>query len=134
MISLEKVTKIYTSGKTVLDQISLKLSKGDFLYVVGGSGAGKSTLLRMLATEDHPTSGNLELFGYPLNRVSSSTLRAIRQSIGYVPQDIRLLPDFSVYENIALSLNLAGSRVLNKSIRTRIEDLLEHVGLSLIHI
>src|SRR5690348_2887085 len=110
MVSLSGVTKSYPNQAKVLDQINLELRKGDFLYVVGGSGAGKSSLLRLLATEEAPTTGTVSLFGYSLSSAAPTTLQAIRRSLGYVPQNIRLIPDLSVYDNVALSLSLAGQR------------------------
>src|SRR4051812_27658763 len=108
MISLRAVSKSYPGNARVLDQINLELKKGEFLYLVGGTGAGKSTLLRLLATEEAATSGSVSLFGYSVNTASSSTIRAIRQSIGYVPQDVRLISDLTVMDNIALSVSLGG--------------------------
>jgi cell division transport system ATP-binding protein len=129
MIRLERLTKGYTERKTVLDQVSLELNKGDFLYVLGGTGAGKSTLLRMLATEEAPTSGVLSLFGYDVTKANSSTLQAIRRSIGYVPQDVRLIPDFTVFENVSLGVSLAGSRVAKADARAKIYELLDRLQL-----
>ena len=103
----------------MLDQIHLEMKKGDFLYVIGGSGAGKSSLLRLIATEEAPSEGAVSLFGYDLATVSPTTLRAIRQSIGYLPQDVRLIPDLSVFDNVALSLSLAGRRACRASPRPR---------------
>jgi cell division transport system ATP-binding protein len=133
MIALNAVTKFYaghTRMPPVLDQLSLELRKGDFLYVIGGTGAGKSSLLRILATEESPSSGSISLFGYGLNAISPFTLRAIRQSVGYVPQDVRLIPDLSVAENVALSLSLAGRRALSSTSGNRIDELLHILGLS----
>jgi len=133
MISLKQVSKSYFGQTRVLDQVQLEMGAGDFLYVIGGSGAGKSSLLRLLATEEAPTDGSVSLFGYNLSSVSPSALRAIRQSIGYVPQDVRLIPDLSVYDNILLSISLGGSRLLAKQVRgnerTRINEMLERLGL-----
>lgn len=129
MISLNLVSKSYFGDARVLDQVNLDLKKGEFLYVVGGSGAGKSSLLRLLATEEAPTSGALSVFGYNIQQVSPSTLRAIRQVVGYVPQDVRLIPDLSVLDNVALSLTTAGRRVLTGEFRGKIEELLEKLGL-----
>src|SRR3954447_23572994 len=98
MVSLNNITKSYFGDTKVLDQINLELKKGDFLYVVGGTGAGKSSLLRLLATEEAPSQGNISLFGYNLSQVSPSTLRAIRQALGYIPQDTRLIQDLSVFD------------------------------------
>lgn len=129
MINLSSVSRSYFGDIRVLENVSLDLKKGEFLYVIGGTGAGKSSLLRLIATEEAPTSGTLSMFGYNLSQVSPSTLRAIRQVIGYVPQDVRLIPDMSVIDNVALSLTLAGRRVLNTDSRSRIAELLEKLGL-----
>lgn len=132
MVSLSGVSKSYQGGAKVLDHIQLELRKGEFLYVVGGTGAGKSTLLRLIATEEPPTYGKLSLFGYDLATASPSTLRAIRQVIGYVPQGVRLIPDLSVYDNVALSVSLAGraSFAVGAECRARIGELLEKLGLA----
>jgi len=129
MISLKSVSKGYPGQVRVLDQVSLELKRGEFLYVVGGTGAGKSSLLRMLATEEAPSSGRVSLFGYDLSTANHSTLRAIRQSLGYVPQDIRLITDLTVTENVALSLSLAGRRGLSAQARARVLDVMERLGL-----
>ena len=130
MVSLTQVSKSYFGQSKVLDRIQLDLKKGDFLYLVGGSGAGKSSLLRILATEELPSEGNISLFGYNLATASQSTLRAIRQVVGYVPQDVRLIPDLSVLDNIALSLSLAGRRGMSREARARIGECLEKLGLA----
>lgn len=129
MIALHGVSKAYFGQTPVLDQLQLELKKGDFLYVVGGSGAGKTSLLRILATEEAPTQGQVNLFGYNVQTCSPATLRAIRQSIGYIPQDIRLIPDLTVFDNIALSLSLAGSRVLGAQTKQKIHELMDRLGL-----
>ncbi|MBS1963841.1 MAG: ATP-binding cassette domain-containing protein [Bdellovibrionales bacterium] len=129
MIQLQALSKGYTERKKVLDHISLELKKGEFLYVLGGTGAGKSTLLRLLATEEEDFGGQLSLFGYDLARASGSTLQAIRRSIGYVPQNVRLIPDFTVFENVALGVSLAGSRVARAEVRGKIYELLDRLQL-----
>ena len=130
MISLSGVTKSYFGDQKVLDQVNLELKKGDFIYVVGGTGAGKSSLLRMIATEEAPTSGSLSLFGYDIRTVSPATLRSIRQVLGFVPQDVRLIPDFSVADNVALSISLAGRSRMTAEVRGRIDEILERLGLA----
>lgn len=129
MIQLQTLSKGYSERKKVLDQISLELKKGDFLYVLGGTGTGKSTLLRMLATEEEASSGKLSLFGYDLATANASTLQAIRRSIGYVPQNVRLIPDFTVFENVALGVSLAGSRIVRAETRSKIYELLDRLQL-----
>lgn len=129
MIVLQNVTKSYPGRTKVLDGISFELKKGEFLYLLGGTGAGKSTLLRLLGTEEEPSYGDISIFGYSLARASGSVLKAIRQSIGIIPQDVRLIGDFTVYENIALGVSLAGNRAVPADARSRINDLLEKMGL-----
>jgi cell division transport system ATP-binding protein len=130
MVHLTRVSKSYHGSTRVLDEVSLDLKKGEFLYLVGGSGAGKSTFLRLLATEEAPSAGRISLFGYDLSSVSPSTLRAIRQLVGYVPQDVRLIGDLSVEDNVALSLVTGGRRVLSPQYRSRLDELLESLGLA----
>lgn len=129
MVVLSGVSKTYHGQTRVLDHVNLELKKGDFLYVVGGSGAGKSTLLRLLTTEENPSMGIVSLFGYNLSSVSPSTLRAIRRLLGYIPQNVRLIPDLTVFDNIALSLSLAGQRVLSMQCKSKISELLNRLGL-----
>jgi cell division transport system ATP-binding protein len=129
MIQLQSLSKGYSERRKVLDQITLELKKGEFLYVLGGTGAGKSTLLRLLATEEETFHGKLTLFGYDLERASGATLQAIRRSIGYVPQNVRLIPDFTVFENVALGVSLAGSRVARAEVRSKIYELLDRLQL-----
>jgi len=130
MVTLSGVSKTYSGTAKVLDQINLDLRKGDFIYVVGGSGAGKSSLLRMLATEEAPSEGSVSLFGYSLSSVTPTTLKAIRRTLGYVPQDIKLISDLSVFDNVALSISLAGRRGLAPDVRDQIMELLEKMGLT----
>ena len=129
MIAISSVSKGYVGQPQVLDEINLELKKGDFLYVVGGSGAGKSSLLRLLATEEEPSTGVVSLFGYNLAQVSLTTLRAIRQALGYIPQGIQLIPDLSVYDNIALCVSLAGRRGAGSALRGKIGELLAKLQL-----
>jgi cell division transport system ATP-binding protein len=131
MIQLQSVSKSYFGEEQVLNQVSMEIKKGEFLYVLGGSGAGKSSLLRMLATEEAPTQGQLNLFGYDLNQMTPDALRVVRQSIGYIPQEVRLIPDLSVMDNIALSILTAGrlSRMSVADSRLKVQDLLDRMGL-----
>lgn len=130
MVRLTGVSKWFFGQSRVLDQVDLELKKGDFLYVAGGTGAGKSSLLRLLATEELPSAGKVSLFGYDISTASPNTLRAIRRSLGYVPQSVRLIPDLTVYDNVAMSLSLAGRRALGGDARTRVADLLDKLALA----
>ena len=124
MVELSSVSKTYFDSDRVLDHVSLQVKKGEFLYVVGGSGAGKSSLLRILATEETISQGTLKLFGYDMASVSPSTRTRIRRAIGYIPQGLHLLPDFTVQENVELSLQLSHRKVFKAA------DLLERLGLA----
>jgi cell division transport system ATP-binding protein len=130
VLSLRNVSKGYFGHAKVLEGINLQLARGDFLYVVGGSGAGKSSFLRMLATEELPSSGHVSLFGYDLGRMSPSVLQTIRRTIAVIPQDVRLIPDLTVEENVALSLELSIKRPTQAEIRRRVSELLGQLGLS----
>lgn len=131
MVRLVDVCKKYPSAQQqVLDHVNLGLGKGEFLYVIGGTGAGKSSLLRLITTEDSPTRGIVSLFGYDLARASSSTVRAIRRSIGFVPQNIGLIGDLTVYENVALSLSVINKRFISADTKARVRELLEKLGLA----
>lgn len=130
MVHLAGVTKHYDGQSRVLEQVNLELKKGEFIYVVGGSGAGKTTLLRLLATEEAPSQGSVSLFGYSLNSVSASTLRNIRRALGYVPQNVRLIGDLSVFDNVAMSLALSGRKAVASDQRSKINHVLERLGLA----
>jgi cell division transport system ATP-binding protein len=130
MLRLRGVSKWYDAQVRVLDRVDLELKKGEFLYVVGGSGAGKSSLLRLIGTEEAPNDGSVSLFGYNLNEASPATLQAIRRMVGIVPQNVRLIPDLSVFENVALSLSLAGRRVAGAEARSKVNEAIERLGLA----
>jgi len=129
MLVFSNVSKSYSGQARVLDKVNFELKRGEFLYVVGGSGAGKSSLLRLMATEESPSEGSIKIFGYDIATASTSTLRAIRRSLGYVPQNIKLIPDLTVLDNVAMSLSLAGHRVLNAQSKAKISELLHRLGL-----
>ncbi|MBY0470924.1 ATP-binding cassette domain-containing protein [bacterium] len=135
MLQLDSVSKWFDGQNRVLDQISLRIKQGEFLYVTGGTGAGKTTLLRLLATEEPPSYGGVSLFGFPMSSVSQAQLRAIRLAIGYVPQSIRLIPDLTVQENVALSLSIKNGGIsrfysAGAQSRQKIQEVLERLGLA----
>jgi cell division transport system ATP-binding protein len=131
MVLMNQVTQNYPTQNQVLDQINLSLKRGDFLYVIGGTGAGKSSLLKLLATEAAPSSGSISLLGYPLRSVDPATLRLIRRSIGYIPQELNLLNDLTVFENVALSASVASGKgyLLSHDQKAQIRELLGVLGL-----
>ncbi|MBW3641164.1 MAG: ATP-binding cassette domain-containing protein, partial [Actinobacteria bacterium] len=102
MIRLENVSKSFpTSARPALDQVNVDIEKGEFTFLVGSSGSGKSTFLRLLLKEEVPTSGKVYVAGKDLSRLSRWKVPALRRSIGCVFQDFRLLPNKTVFQNVA---------------------------------
>ncbi|MEV1295839.1 cell division ATP-binding protein FtsE [Pseudonocardia sp. NPDC049635] len=128
MIELQDVTKRYpASGRPALDRISLTVAAGEFAFLIGPSGSGKSTLLRLLLREDVPTSGTIRVDGRDVARLPRRKVPGLRQRIGCVFQDFRLLPKRSVAGNVAFALEVLGRKPAE--IRTAVPELLEMVGL-----
>ncbi|MEU6699632.1 cell division ATP-binding protein FtsE [Pseudonocardia sp. NPDC046786] len=128
MIELQDVTKRYpASGRPALDRISLTVGAGEFAFLIGPSGSGKSTLLRLLLREDVPTSGTIRVDGRDVARLPRRKVPGLRQRIGCVFQDFRLLPKRTVAGNVAFALEVLGRRP--GEIRAAVPELLEMVGL-----
>ena len=128
MIQFDHVTKTYHNGTLALDDVSLKVEKGEFVFIVGHSGAGKSTLIKMLLREEIPTSGHVEVNGYNLVKMKRRQIPLFRRGIGVVFQDFRLIPNMSVYDNVAFALRVTD--VSSKFIRRRVPYILDLVDLS----
>ncbi len=127
MIELKNVTKTYENGTEALHGIDLQIKDGEFVFIVGASGAGKSTLTKLLTREEKPTSGTIEVDGFDLARMPSRKVPFYRRSLGVVFQDFRLLPNMTVYENVAFAMQIIGEP--NRVIRKRVPSLLKLVGL-----
>ncbi|MBD9699066.1 cell division ATP-binding protein FtsE [Flavimobilis sp. GY10621] len=128
MISLDNVSKVYARGaRPALDSVSLEIERGEFVFVVGASGSGKSTFLRLVLREERPTSGTVTVAGKDLSTLSSWKVPALRRQIGAVFQDFRLLPNKTVFENVAFALQVIGKP--KHHIMTVVPDVLEMVGL-----
>lgn len=127
MIEFQNVTKKYDHGVVALNNINLKIDKGEFVFLVGPSGSGKSTFLKLVIKEEDPTSGNITINGKELSKIKDQDVPYLRRKIGFVFQDFRLLYDKTVYENIVFALRVieAGER----EIRTQVNSVLELVGL-----
>jgi cell division transport system ATP-binding protein len=127
MIRFEQVGKRYANGHIGLHELSFHVRRGEFLFVTGHSGAGKSTLLRLLLAMERPTSGKLLLAGQDLSRITNSQIPFLRRQIGVVFQNHQLLFDRTVFDNVALPLQILG---LNKrEIGQRVMTALERVSL-----
>lgn len=96
-------------GQPVLRNLTLTVPQGEFRWLLGPSGAGKSSLLRLLTLETRPSSGQMDLLGVSVSQASRSTLRNLRRRIGFVPQDYRLIGEWTVFDNVALPLRLRGA-------------------------
>lgn len=128
MIRFEKVTKSYPgTGRPALDQVSLDLDKGEFVFLVGQSGSGKSTALRLILREARPSSGRVYVAGKEINRLAGWKVPRLRRQIGTVFQDFRLLQNKTVAENVAFAMQVTGHT--REEIARRIPETLELVGL-----
>ncbi|HBV96259.1 MAG: ABC transporter [Peptococcaceae bacterium BICA1-7] len=128
MINLYNVTKVYTNGAKALNDVSLTIQKGDFVFLVGPSGAGKTTLIKIIFREETPTRGQVLFYGKNISRLKGREIPYLRRKIGMVFQDFRLLPQKSVYENVAFALEVTGAS--GKIIRARVPEVLQQVGLA----
>ena len=128
MIDLNGVSKSYSKGQPALDNVSLHVDEGEFVFIVGNSGSGKSTLIKLLLKELDPTAGTITVNGYALNKLRRGKVAKYRRGIGVVFQDFRLLKDRNVYENVAFA-----QRVIEKPtrvIKKRVPEVLTLVGLA----
>jgi cell division transport system ATP-binding protein len=127
VISMVDVGMTYPNGKVALADVNVVIPGGDFVFLVGPSGAGKSTFIRLLIREQLPTSGRVVVAGRDLSRMRRRDVPRLRRRIGIVFQDFRLLPNKTVFENVAFALEVTGSS--RADIRRRVPQLLNLVGL-----
>ena len=128
MITLENVSKSYAKGQPALNDVSLNIEKGEFVFVVGNSGSGKSTMIKLLLKELEPTSGKIVVNDQDLSKLKRRKIPKYRRGVGVVFQDFRLLKDRNVYENVAFA-----QRVIerpNRVIKKRVPEILTLVGLA----
>ncbi|QXM05334.1 cell division ATP-binding protein FtsE [Crassaminicella indica] len=128
MIKFLNVTKEYREGTLALSNINIHIEKGDFAFIVGPSGAGKSTFIKLLLKEIEPTKGKITIHGMDITRLSTRKIPALRRKIGVVFQDFRLLPNKTVYENVAFAMEII--EATPKEIRRQVPTMLAMVGLS----
>ena len=128
MIALDNVYKTYSTGVSALNGISMKIKKGEFVFIVGSSGSGKTTLFKLLLKELEPTSGTIYMNNKNIGRLRRRKIPKMRRGIGVVFQDFRLLKDRTVYENIAFAQRVVGKS--SKQIKASVPGLLSLVGLS----
>ena len=126
-IEFQGVSKVYKGNILALDNIDLKIEKGEFVFIIGESGAGKSTMLKLLLKEENPTSGKLFLFGDNITKLRSRRIPILRKKIGVVFQDFRLLENKTVRGNLQYVMELLGFS--KRKIKAKIPELLEAVNL-----
>ena len=129
MIRFDHVSKVYNRGaRPALDDVSIKVKKDEFVFLVGASGSGKSTFLRLTLREERPTSGSIHVLGRDLSQISSWKVPKLRQEIGFVFQDFRLLENKSVFENVAIASQVIGKP--RHYILSAVPEALKLVGLA----
>jgi cell division transport system ATP-binding protein len=131
MIRTVNVTKVYKGNVVALRDVSIDILKGEFSFLVGPSGSGKSTLMHLLLRQDVPTSGEIYVAGKNINKLASWKIPQMRRNVGCVFQDFKLLPNKTVFENVAFALEVIGrpKTVINK----QVPEVLELVGLGTKH-
>jgi len=128
LVQFFNVSKIYPNGVKALDDISLKIERGEFVFLMGHSGAGKSTMTKLLTREEVPTRGQIFMNTRSISRMKKSQVPKMRRGIGMVFQDFKLLDNKTAYENVAFAMEVIGTNP--KDIRYRVREVLSQVGLS----
>jgi len=127
MINFTNVTKNYKTN-VALENVSVEINRGDFVFLVGSSGAGKTTFVRLILKEIDADTGSIQVNGKEVTKLSNRMVPGLRRSIGIVFQDFRLLPRMTVYENVAFAMEIARSRP--RTIRRQVPQVLSLVGIS----
>lgn len=127
LVQFYNVSKIYPNGVKALDDISLKIDRGEFVFLVGPSGAGKSTITKLLIREEIPTRGQIFVNSRSIVRMKRSQVPKMRRSIGMVFQDFKLLESKTVYENVSFAMEVIGAA--SKDIKVRVPEVIQMVGL-----
>ena len=128
MIQFTDVTKSYTEGNTALNGVNLQIEDGEFVFLVGPSGSGKSTIMKVITGELKPTSGQVHVNGYNLERIRKRDIPYMRRTLGVVFQDFRLINKMTVYDNVAYAMRVIGAK--ESEIKERVPYVMELVGLT----
>lgn len=127
VIEFNNVTKTYENGTEAIHDINLHIHKGEFVFVIGESGAGKSTLLKLMMREETPDMGTLRIGNFYFDKMKKRDIPKLRRTMGIVFQDFRLIPNMTVYENVAYAMRVVGER--EKNIGKRVTEVLQMVGI-----
>ncbi len=128
MITLQGVSKFYTTASVGLRDVNLSIEPGEFVSIVGQSGVGKTTLVKLLIAEEQPTKGRVEIGGWDITRIGRNDIPYLRRQIGVIFQDFKLLPKKTVFENVAFALEVAGTAPAR--IKQVVPQVLDIVGLA----
>ena len=128
MITLENVTKRYNQSSVGVENLSLEIAPGEFVSIVGQSGTGKTTIVKLLIAEERPSHGRIEVGGWDITNIAERDVPFLRRQIGVIFQDFKLLPQKTVYENVAFALQVAGEA--HSRIHEVVPKVLDVVGLS----
>ncbi len=128
MITIEGVTKIYSTQSVALRDISLHINAGEFVSIIGQSGSGKTTFTKLLIAEESPSKGKIKIGDWDITKIKTNEIPFLRRQIGMIFQDYKLLPQKTVYENVSFALEVAGEK--SHRIRQVVPQLLEIVGLN----
>ncbi len=127
MIEFKNVTKTYDNSTLALDNLSIKVEKAEFIFIVGSSGSGKSTFLKLMTKEEEPTSGQIIINNVNITKMKKRDIPYLRRTMGLVFQDFRLIEKMTVFENVAFAMNIIGAS--SRSISKRVPYVLNLVGL-----
>src|SRR5688572_25793201 len=127
IVALKDATVVYPGGHVALERVTLDVQRGEFAFVVGPTGCGKSTLIKLLIREVEPASGIVEIAGHDINDLPLAKVPLLRRRIGTVFQDFKLLPNRTVYDNVAYALQVIGES--RAEIRRKTPEIILHVGL-----
>ena len=128
VVEFKDVTKVYDGGSVGLERASIRIGRGEFVFLVGATGCGKSTCIRLLLKEIEASKGDISIAGHKLGEIPRKKVPYLRRNIGVVFQDYKLLPNRTVYDNVAYSLQVTGDS--RQEIRRKVPDILRLVGLS----